>query len=434
MAGKVDRLVKLSKAFRPSTAVDTQDLFAGRVRQLERLADVVLQPGQHAIVYGIRGVGKTSLARVMTDVLERVDTVHGHLYTCNTGDTFDSIWRSVLEDVGVSFVARTPGFGERTSEEGASLLDVMARALVAPDGSTRAMGPDDVRRALDIVSGAMPRVFVVDEFDRMTDSLVRQKFADLIKTLSDHGVASTVVLVGVADSVDQLVEEHPSISRCMAQIHMQPMSRDELAEIIDRGMAMAELQVEEKFRDEVVRLAHGLPHYVHLISQYAGRIVIEEGRDTVLAADLVAAINRSTEDVDELIRDAYHRATWTNRDTLHRDVLLACALAERDDRDTFGATDVREKLAIVTGKFREIPAFSAHLKEFSGNGDRGGVLDRLGSQRRFRYRFCDPLLPPYVLMKGHVDQSRGEVHLPLWMSISPSAGGTATSRGGVAAT
>jgi hypothetical protein len=50
----------------------------------------------------------------------------------------------------------------------------------------------------------------------------------------------------------------------------------------------------------------------------------------------------------------------------------------------------------------EIPAFAAHLKDFSSDGPRGGVLKRIGTTRRFRYRFRDPLMPTYVLMRGRL--------------------------------
>jgi hypothetical protein len=34
---------------------------------------------------------------------------------------------------------------------------------------------------------------------------------------------------------------------------------------------------------------------------------------------------------------------------------------------------------------------------------RGGVLKRIGTTRRFRYQFRDPLMPSYVLMRARLD-------------------------------
>lgn len=402
--GSYEAVIRLGRAFRPATPIDTETLFAGRKAQMERIIEVVSQAGRHAVIYGIRGVGKTSLARVMTEIIERGGDMSSRLYTCNSGDTFDNIWRSVLADILLNYQRPPTGFtGEPTSAT-ASALDLIAPLVTNPDGSPRTLRPDDVRRALEIASQhGGGQVIVIDEFDRVQDHAVRRLFADTIKALSDRGIDATIVLVGVADSVDQLVDAHPSIERSIAQIHMPTMSNDELAEIIDLGMSVAELTVEDAFRDDVVRLAHGLPNYVHLLAQNSARVAIDNGRTHVLRSDLDKGIARSLTEMDESVLNAYHRATSSNRETIYKEVLLACALARRDERDTFSAVDVREQLAVITGRYREIPAFAGHLKDFAGEGERGGILERLGRQRRYRYRFRNPLLPPFVLMKARLE-------------------------------
>ena len=47
----------------------------------------------------------------------------------------------------------------------------------------------------------------------------------------------------------------------------------------------------------------------------------------------------------------------------------------------------------------EIAAFSRHLADFCSD-DRGPVLERTGVPRRYRFRFRNPLLQPFVIMKG----------------------------------
>ena len=64
----VDQFVRpielANRAFSPSSPITEKELFAGRQEQLDRLSDVLSSRGQHALVYGDRGVGKTSLAKV----------------------------------------------------------------------------------------------------------------------------------------------------------------------------------------------------------------------------------------------------------------------------------------------------------------------------------------------------------------------------------
>jgi hypothetical protein len=60
-----------------------------------------------------------------------------------------------------------------------------------------------------------PSIVILDEFDRLDDEDIERKMADTIKTLSDNSIEVTLIIVGVADSVDQLIGEHQSIDRAI---------------------------------------------------------------------------------------------------------------------------------------------------------------------------------------------------------------------------
>src|SRR6059036_1737338 len=57
---------------------------------------------------------------------------------------------------------------------------------------------DVVRQALQVLSRAAPILLVLDEFDRLEDARTKMLFADTIKSLSDHLVLVTIIVVGVA--------------------------------------------------------------------------------------------------------------------------------------------------------------------------------------------------------------------------------------------
>ena len=50
------------------------------------------------------------------------------------------------------------------------------------------------------------------------------------------------------------------------------------------------------------------------------------------------------------------------------------------------------------GKPYNIPAFIRHLNEFSDR--RGPVLQRSGTERKYRVRFLNPLMQPFVIAHG----------------------------------
>ncbi|MDZ4289051.1 MAG: hypothetical protein U0984_13875, partial [Prosthecobacter sp.] len=85
---------------------------------------------------------------------------------------------------------------------------------------------------------------------------------------------------------------------------------------------------------------------------------------------------------------------------LYAQVLTACAQAKKDDLSYFSSSDVREPMSKIMGKAYEIPAFSQHLNDFC-DYDRGPHLVKTGYARRYRFRFCNPLMEPFVLMKGY---------------------------------
>lgn len=55
--------------FTPTIPVSEESLFAGRMDEIRRVVDVINQRGRHAVVYGERGVGKTSLANIISTKL-----------------------------------------------------------------------------------------------------------------------------------------------------------------------------------------------------------------------------------------------------------------------------------------------------------------------------------------------------------------------------
>lgn len=62
------RRIELSgirKFFTPSSPVTSVDLFVGRERELNQALDALGTPGVHPVVYGDRGIGKSSFANVV---------------------------------------------------------------------------------------------------------------------------------------------------------------------------------------------------------------------------------------------------------------------------------------------------------------------------------------------------------------------------------
>lgn len=387
-----ERLLEIARVFTPTSPVDEESLFAGRRDQLGMLIDAILQKGQHAILFGERGAGKTSLTNVLHAFLAMPRVITPRV-NCDASDTLVSLFRKALSEVKVTAERPAVGFVGGTMTETYSIEELLSEDF----------GPDSIRRALSQLPSNLIAVFIFDEFDRLPQA-TKHSVADTIKSLSDHAVEATLVLVGVADSITELIEEHASVERALCQIRMPRMSGEEIGEIIGKGMVRLRMTIEPVAKSRIVQLSRGLPHFTHLLCLYACKRALEHEREIVELEDVEAAIESSLKNAQHSIQSAYHLATMSPRkETLFADVLLACALAGTDEMGYFAAQDVRNPMRWITGKDYEIPSFSQHLKEFT-EPKRGSILQKIGSPRSFRFRFTNPMLQPFVIMKGYQDK------------------------------
>jgi Cdc6-like AAA superfamily ATPase len=405
-----------ARVFTPRTPISTRDLFAGRWEKLTQLADAVSQPGLHVIIYGERGVGKTSLANIIQPLLLAFDDMRQQASSDSVrpvikvnavdGDTFATLWTRAFDEIW--WEKDRPQFGFRAISGKETIQ--LREALSLPDELTT----DHVRRTLSLLPGS---VFIFDEYDRMPKTSANMN-TDLVKTLSDFAVETTIVLVGVANTIDSLVENHASISRSLIQIQLPRMRPHELEEIIQKGEDALGMRFDDDAKGHIVRMSQGLPHYTHLVSQFSVREACKRLSTTVTTEHVQRAFQTAAEQSLQTVRERFSKAVHSaHKDSLYGDVLLACAIAAANTTDEAGyfqAADVEKPLRmILSGRKVQISTYNRHLGEFC-EPKRGCVLQRSGPPRGYRYRFSDPLVPPYVIMTGI---NRGTLPDKTWLMV-----------------
>jgi Cdc6-like AAA superfamily ATPase len=392
---KIRRTTYAASVFTPNAPINSKDLFAGRTPQIQSLLNAIFQRGQHAVIYGERGVGKTSLANIISDWMPALEKYNYQIVkaNCPATSSYSTIWHGIMRELSVVQSSARPGFGPGSDDRKGVPLNQFLPEKVSSE---------DVRFALQRVGSNT--IIVIDEFDRVSDPSVSSQLADTIKSLSDHSVETTLVVIGVADSIDDLISEHQSIERAIVQIHMPRMSKDELLEIVDKGLARDEIQMEidTEARNRIATLSLGLPFHTHALTLYAIRAAVDDDRLRIEIRDVDAAIKEAVSSAQQTIVSAYQRAITSPHQNLYKQVLLAAALAETDDLGYFAAGNLRDPLSEITDKPYGIDRFMKHLNEFSSEA-RGHILQKIGKPRSFRFRFKDSMMEPFVIMKGIKD-------------------------------
>jgi hypothetical protein len=373
--------------FTPSTAILVAELFAGRRTQISSLLDAVSERGRHAIVYGEPGVGKTSLAQILQYFVPReTSTVKYIRKPVFSFDTYSSVWMDIFKEI--KFKA---DMGDGTKEY--SVADIYK------DGVT----PSDVVRELSYFSLNDIPIIVIDEFNVIDDPKSSRLMAETVKAVSDAGLNATIVIVGISDTVENLIEGHASISRCTEEVLMPRMSNDEMQSLVQSRIDKLGMQISADAKWKIINLSKGLPAFAHTLGKGAVLSTIGSSRIGITEIDVDQAIAGILSSSQNTLKVDYETATRSNQERARfRQILTACALARTDESGYFTAKQVQGPLAAILKKTIGFDGFNPNLKELA-SPKRGDVLQQIGSERIYRYRFRNPAMQPYVIMKGIYD-------------------------------
>ncbi|MBW8639034.1 AAA family ATPase [Hoeflea sp. WL0058] len=366
--------------------IDEEDLFAGRTSEVAKMLRTVMEKSKHAVLFGERGVGKTSLSNIFwkrfgntikSFVVARVQA--------GPKDDFSSLWIRALDELKAT--------GTSVGKAG----------YVQFNTNYYSISPTEIRRELQKCSPNALPIIIIDEYNEITDTDTKTLTANLIKELYDFSVTTTVLLVGVAENIGELIEDHKSIGRALIHVPLSRMSDSELKEIIEKRASRTRMKFSGDAIWTIVTLSRGLPFFTQTLSKYAALHAIELRKLIVSNDDVEASMDRFIEDTAISFKDAYRDATRSNQTNNFQQSLLACALAKTDEEGFFTANDVVEPYSAIMRERKRIAHFEKHLRRFSSD-EGGNILIKRGGDRQQTFRFTDPMMQPYVIIRGIQNQ------------------------------
>ncbi len=310
---------KVSKVYSPTKPIREESLFFGRRNQLDSIHEAVTEDGQHIILYGERGVGKTSLSNIVANKYRMAITPN---VTCNSSSTIHGIWTSIFKQLPISAERRKKiGFNVDQSDEKIQSITKLSDLL----SNTEEVSIDEITNLLTQLSNTcVPILFIFDEFDQVKKTDFIKGMSNIIKFCSDQLTDITIMLVGIGNSVNDLIGEHQSIERCIRQIYLEKMSDEELHSIVTNANKIIGVKMNSDISKRIVRFSAGFPHYTHLLGKYSTISALKRKSINVENQDFTKAIKNALENTSESIRNTYQKAIiTTKKDSYFPQVLLA---------------------------------------------------------------------------------------------------------------
>ena len=373
----------LHDGFTPTQPIRHALFLAGRAKELERAIEAIEYQNAHLVIFGERGRGKTSFANVLVQLAASAG--YGVVqHACHSEASFDHLFSAIIGKVRSRYLRRA---AERF---GAGGLTADPSSL----GQHSHLGASEVTEILSgITTGRL--IIVIDEFDRIRSETIKNEFVELLKNLSDLGARVTFVIVGVAQTLTELMALHLSIQRNLVTIHLPLLNDRDIEALIRRGAEAARVEFLPEACELVVQFAKRSPHFAQLLCHHGVRISMRRGSTRVERRHIIEGLLTIVEEAKFVHDDAYRRALGGD-DAAMADLLFATAQCRTDDVGQFTAASVAEVCRAISANGADDPAAALQRLTLPEGGE---MLKCLPDVAESRYSFIDPTMRFYVLLR-----------------------------------
>jgi len=377
-----------SEVFTPTKPRVGRHALIGRQEEIEIIVQALIEDKAHVVLYSERGRGKTSLANIIIEGLRRSGVIVAQ-HSCEASSTFDSIMRGLARSLPAALLANPVRAEECQGCEAA-----------LPGASLRPADIVDFQPRLT----ARPLICVIDEFDRVQDAATRTLLADTIKQVSDRGLPLLFMIIGVSDSLEQILGQHPSIQRNLVSVPLPLLSADNIMGLVDMGAEAAGLSYSSEVIEAIAIIAGGMPYIAQLLGLRVAQVTTRRDATTADMQTLMIAALRMIRETPAPTAARYDEITAGGED---EDVLAALRQVATATQDLWGHMSTKDTGVdtVVVGGARIGRRSWLALHEW-------GVLQPCTGKPGF-VTFADRSLRQYILLHSVVDGTWGADPKPI---------------------
>lgn len=297
--------------FSPSQEITDPKWFAGRVNEIETALTALSIAGSCLMVFGDRGIGKTSFVEMIKQIVSGNNTLifkhklHNKFHVNNLRYSWISVEcnhdmtdiTKVLQSLITSpngikkFINGRVEKEEKANRIGFSIGKILGDVFGANYNheTKQITSVFTEENSIELFSNLILEIdrnllkekegllIIIDEFDLVQD---KSKFASLIKTLSKNKIK--FLISGIAESYDQLIASHSSIQRNLfnGRIKIDPMTMDEMTDFYNlvTHNSSGQVNFNKQFIETVYHYSHGYPYYVQLFGYLSVKSQLDKNK------------------------------------------------------------------------------------------------------------------------------------------------------------
>lgn len=252
----------------PSCPIRSIEYLKGRDNELETIERALYQQGRHIFIYGDRGVGKSSLGATAAYQYQSSDA-EPIFVSGSVDDTFKSVIVNIAnqalgksrfesrkhrEDYGFTWRGLKLGIGVEISP-----IELFSAIQTVGDAT-------ELLKQITAIHSIKP-IIVIDEFDALTNSKEKDKFASLLKQLGDQSVNIKFIFTGIGKTLDELLGAHSSTYRQLETVELSRLSWEGRREIVIKAADAFGLCIDDNVNWRIATVSDGFPYYVQLITE-----------------------------------------------------------------------------------------------------------------------------------------------------------------------